>query len=329
MIRKAFQIIITLFCLATGTGQVLSQVTEARVEIDTSAIMLGDQIRMTLSLDVPAGSEVFWPYFTGDTVVTGIEIISQEEVDTTSIDGGYLRVMQEFTITSFDSGYYTIPPIPFKFIPRGDTAEYLLQSLPVQLQVDSPDVDLASDIKPIKPPLEAPFTLDEALPYLGGLVLLAAIALGIIYYLKKRKKAEPIFTSRWKPSVPAHVQALDNLEALKMKKLWQSGRIKEYHSELTEIVRWYIEERFRVAALEMTTGEIMSGLKRTDAPKEAAAKLEETLVLADLVKFAKEKPLPEENEKSLVNCIHFVKETIPVERPEPGEEKREIEKVST
>lgn len=327
MIRKVFQILAPLLVLATGWGKVYSQVTEARVELDTNAIMIGDQIELTLALDVPANSEVFWPYLTADTVVTGIEIIGSGEVDTAALDKDYLRLEQTLTVTSFDSGYYAIPPIPFKFRMKGDTTEYSLQSVPAYLQVNSPDVDMNAAIKPIKPPLEAPFTIDEALPYIGGGLLLALFAAGIVYYLRKRRKHEPVFRPRPKPRVPAHVRALDDLDKLKLKKLWQSGKVKEFYIELTGIVRLYIEDRFGVDALEMTTNEIMIGLKPFNINEEALSKLEKTLVLADLVKFAKEKPLPVENDTSLNNCIDFVRETKPIEQPEKTEQK-ETEKVS-
>jgi hypothetical protein len=116
---------------------------------------------------------------------------------------------------------------------------------------------------------------------------------------------------RRKPSVPPHVQALEELEALKKKKLWQSGKVKEYHTAITDVVRWYIEERYRVPALEMTTEEIMQGLKGTDAGSEPREKLYQALLLADLVKFAKEQPLPVDNDESMEHCIYFVNETKP------------------
>jgi hypothetical protein len=316
-----------LLILTIAFQKSYSQATEARISLDTSAILLGDQIDLTLALDVPANSEVFWPFFTGDTVVTGIEILSTGPVDTISLNDDYLRLEQAIKITCFDSGYYQIPPIPFKFRMKGDTTNYMLQTIPAFLEVSAPEVDMNAEIKPIKPPLEAPFTLDEALPYIGGVLLLGLLVFGILYYLRKRKKEEPVFRPRFKPDVPAHIQAMEQLEALKMKKLWQSGKIKEYYSELTEIVRWYVEERYKVPALEMTTGEIVSGLKKTDVNAEALTKLDNTLILADLVKFAKEKPLPVENDVSLNNCIDFVKETKPQEQTEEKETEKP-EKVS-
>jgi hypothetical protein len=106
-----------------------------------------------------------------------------------------------------------------------------------------------------------------------------------------------------------------------MKKLWQSGRVKDYYSELTEIVRWYIEKRFHVQALEMTTDEIISGLKTAYFVDENIHRLKQTLILADMVKFAKEQPLPADNDISIQRIEEFIKTT----KPEPElEEKTEL-----
>ena len=104
---------------------------------------------------------------------------------------------------------------------------------------------------------------------------------------------------------------MEALESLRLKKLWQSGRVKEYYSEMTEIVREYIELRFPVRALEMTTSEINAALRQTEVNSSAREKLHQTLILADLVKFAKEQPLPLENDLSFSHCIDFVRETKP------------------
>ena len=118
---------------------------------------------------------------------------------------------------------------------------------------------------------------------------------------------------------------MNGLESLKVKKLWQAGKVKDYYTELTDIVRIYIEERFSVQAVEMTTEEILEGLKDSYIDQESINKLARTLVLADLVKFAKEKPLPLENDTSMNNTIDFVKETRSEREVEEILEKIKIE----
>jgi hypothetical protein len=145
----------------------------------------------------------------------------------------------------------------------------------------------------------------------GIVLLVAALAFAVYYFLIRKKKKVPVAISRLKPTLPPDVAALEAFETLRMKKLWQSGRIKEYYSEMTDIVREYIELRYPVRALEMTSDEIATALRKANIDREAQDKLNSTLTLADLVKFAKEQPLPLDNDRSLNHCIDFVRETRP------------------
>jgi hypothetical protein len=174
-------------------------------------------------------------------------------------------------------------------------------------------VDTTQAIKPIIGPLKVPITFREMLPWiLAALAVLLLIA-GLIWYLNKRRKKQPVFVLKPKVVLSPKEAALREIEKLRMKKLWQAGRVKEYHSELTEILRKYIEGRFQVPALEQTSSEISESLSnQAGCPKQALDRLSHLLVLADMVKFAKVQPLPAENEKSLSEGIEFVHETTPV-----------------
>jgi cell division protein YceG involved in septum cleavage len=171
-------------------------------------------------------------------------------------------------------------------------------------------VDTAQDIRDIKKPIAAPFTFREALPWIIALLLLAGAGYFIFYYLKKRKKAEPVFRAPVKIKIPPHQVALDALENLRNKKLWQTGQVKEYHTELTDIIRDYIFGKFNIHAPELTSDEILNALNYTATDQEARQKLNQTFVVADLVKFAKMQPLPMEHDASLTNAIEFVKATM-------------------
>jgi len=128
--------------------------------------------------------------------------------------------------------------------------------------------------------------------------------------MRKRKKDEPVFKTSTKPKVPPHRIALDALDNLRYKKVWQSGLIKDYHTELTDIIRDYISNRFYIHALEMTTDEILEALDGTSTNDQAKQKIRQTFTMADLVKFAKMQPLPLEHDTSLNNAIDFVNETM-------------------
>jgi hypothetical protein len=258
-----------------------------------------------------------------DTLVRNVEILRKSGLDTVTSNKEQFTLKQELIITSFDSGSYVIPPILFKYTQKGDTLTYSTETSPVNLDVQTIETDPAKDIKPIKPPLTAPVSLRELLPWIGLGVLIIALAFLIYYYyLKKRKHKVPVVTSRLKTSIPPYEAAIEALESLRLKKLWQSGRVKEYFSEMTDIVREYIELRFPVRALEMTTSEIDSALRQTDVKSSAREKLHQTLVLADLVKFAKEQPLPLENDLSLSQCVDFVRETRPRKETAPLQDEK-------
>ena len=299
-----------LFILAGLTGTIYGQYAGATAKLEKETIQIGDQVSIELTLTVPAGSRVQWPMLL-DTLAANVEILKKSGIDTVSSETDQFTLKQNLTITSFDSGVYVIQPVIFKYSRKGDTVTYLTETIPVTLDVQTIKTDPAKDIMPIKPPLAAPVTFRELLPWIGLVIVILALAALVYYYIKKKKQLKPVVATRLKTSIPPYDAAIEALEGLRLKKLWQSGRVKEYYSEMTDIVREYIELRFPVRALEMTTSEISVALRQTDVTGNAREKLNQALVLADLVKFAKEQPLPLENDLCLNQCIDFVRETKP------------------
>ncbi|MCD4665148.1 MAG: hypothetical protein K8R68_07735 [Bacteroidales bacterium] len=196
------------------------------------------------------------------------------------------------------------------------------------MQVHTVQVDTTLAIKDIKAPIEAPYTFREALPWI--IIFFAVLIIGyfVYYCLKKRKMAEPVFKAPSKPKLPPHQIALDALDNLRLKKLWQSGRIKDYHTELTDIIREYIFGKFNVHAMELTSDEINEAISSTPTNAGVKEKLRQTLLLADFVKFAKFQPTPLEHDASLNNVVDFVKETIHINGNIVEEELMEIPKSS-
>jgi hypothetical protein len=172
-------------------------------------------------------------------------------------------------------------------------------------------VDTTLAIKPIKGPVKIPFSILEYLPWIIAGMLFLAIAGFLLYYLIRRRKGEPIFLLRPSVKYQPHEWALMELEKLRIKKLWQAGKMKEYHTELTDILRKYIEDRFRLMAMESTTGEILEDLEeKTGIRKECRTTLGKILSMADLVKFAKYLPLQEDHEQSMENAVDFINKTF-------------------
>ena len=304
-------LVIILFMLLLSEPS-FAQTSVAKATLDTNSILIGDQINLNIEFTSSPDYFVIWPLF-NDTITNEIEIIKKSDIDTIITEQqDLITLKQSLIITSFDSGYYKIPPVKFIYREKNDTTIYNVFTAPLFLNVLTIPVDTTKAIMPIKGPIFAPYTLREAVPWILIGVGVLLIGFFLFYYFSKRKKKEPLFRLKPKPKIPPHVIALDALEKLRINKLWQSGKIKEYHTEITDIIRVYIHERFGIDAMEMTTDEILASFnKKSDEVDDGLKnKLKQTLMLADLVKFAKEKPLPLENDKSLNNSIDFVKETI-------------------
>lgn len=306
MMKNFFGII----CLFVLTSAAFAQEAQVKVQIDTNAILIGEQVILDLQYQFPKNKMGLFPVFK-DTITGNLEIVKQTAVDTIlSSESGLKTLSQKLTITSFDTGYHVIPPLPFGLMQKGDTTYDILQSEPLLLNVFTVEVDTTKDIKPITLPMGEPYTLSEILPYITIFVVAAILIFAMFYFIRKRKKNKPLFAKKTKPKLPPHEEAIKRLEELKMKKLWQNDRLKEYHSELTDIIRHYIERRFHFQALEMVSSEILERLaSETQVNEQAKAKLQATLELADLVKFAKSGATAIENDTSLNNCIDFVNET--------------------
>ena len=197
----------------------------------------------------------------------------------------------------------------------------VLGGIGLTLFVKFPPVDLKHGPVDLKKPFAAPITFKEIAPWLLAIILLAAILFLVIYAINRRNKNRPLFQRPAKPKTPPHLTAIQELDKLKEEQLWQQEKFKDYYTRLTDIVRVYIEDRFKMAAMEQTTHEIIAGFKESKESIENKSLLElkEILELADLVKFAKLTPLPDENFKMLSNAYLFVKETTIETVAEPVE----------
>ena len=301
----------SLLILLLGTINIASgQGYKASADLYPGTILIGDQVTLNLSFSLPAGTQVVWPSIK-DTILGNIQVINRTKVDTAwSADKKNLQLTQKLRLTCFDSGFYTIPPIRFYYRNLPDTTIRFEQTEIQILTVHTLAVDTTLAIKPIKGPVKIPFSILEYLPWIFAGMLFLAIAGFLIFYLIRRRKGEPIFLLRPGVKYQPHEWALMELEKLRVKKLWQAGKMKEYHTELTDILRKYIENRFHLMAMESTTGEILEDLEdKTSIQKEYRKTLGKILVMADLVKFAKYLPLPEDHEQSIEYAVDFINKT--------------------
>jgi len=304
MINKIhISVLLLIFLSLRGS----TQNVEAFSSIDKDSILIGDQINYELGINVPEGFIVAWPPLV-DTISKNIEIIDIQAVDT-SYQENALILNKRLTLTSFDSGYFEIPSYTFRFRHENDSTNFESNTLRHFIRVYTPVVDTSQAFKAVKGPIGEPYTFREMLPWiLLGLLIIGAVVF-VLWYIRKRKKKKPLFSKKSKPELPAHIIAIQKLEEVRLAKVWQAGRIKVYHTQLTDIIREYMEKRYQFDAPEMTSDEIFEQLDQKDINNEVSAKLKSALKLADLVKFAKAKPTPLENDLSLNHCIDFVNET--------------------
>ncbi len=294
-----------------------AQGIKATAKLDSTKIMIGDRVRLQLQVEHPAKQKVLFPALP-DTI-SKIEVLERSKIDTIpSADNSIITERQIITITSFDSGHYVLPP--FKFVVDKDTNK-IAETEALLLSVYAPKVDTTQAIKEIKGPLDLPFSFKEALPYIIGGVVILAIIIGLYYFFKNRKK-KPEEIAIKIPSRPAHEIALEALKELESEKIWQTQEsgVKIYHSRISDIIRTYIEHRYKIPAMELTTYEILNNFKRTSMGEEQKEKLKQLLQLSDLVKFAKVQPLPNEHELSMANAFDFVSSTIPQPKRNEGKE---------
>ena len=306
-------LLILIIAIIFPFAKAISQSVVATAKLDsTNKILVGDQVKLKVQVTFPASTKILWPELI-DSLTKHIELVNKSKIDTVKSDNKNLTLKQTLTITSFDSGAFYIPQIHFKYKNnKSDTAYLEALTDSILINANTIAVDTTKEIRDIKGPLSVPMTFREMLPYIIGLILIAFIVWLVYWIINKRKKGESLFKST-KPKLPAHLEALAALEALRNKKLWQNNKIKEYYTELTDIIRIYISKRYNVFAMEMTTDEIMTALFPFMIPESLKKKFREMLTLADLVKFAKANPLPNEHDGCLDTAFEFVNATKPVE----------------
>ena len=313
MKKIAFVVIALLIAALPLRSQV-----EVMAELDSARILIGDQVNLTLRITRAPGVQVSRVDWTGLEQSEQLEIVEEGRLDTVAGESGATLLQQQVRLTSFDSGYHRIPPVAVHYLSEDGrgiarTNDLMLEVATFPIQSDS------AALAPIKTILEEPLRLQDVLPYVIGALLLLALVLGIRYLLQRRSRpaaAPPPEVQR-----PAHEIALEKLAALEAARLWQKGQIKTFHSELTHILREYLENRYRVRALESTSQEILAQLTDTGLEASWRHQLGELLQRADLVKFAKATPPADLHEEALKLTTRFVEATRePIEVPAETDE---------
>ncbi|MDG1528767.1 MAG: hypothetical protein P8I51_04100 [Polaribacter sp.] len=277
-----------------------------KAEIDTTNIRIGEQFEFKITINDTAN--VIIPKLEN---FPGVEIVEDKKIDTLKN-----QLIKKYILTSFDSGAYYIPQQQIFIRQRLHLTDSLLINV-ATIAIDT----TKQKMFPIKSIQDEPMQFDDYKPYIWYVVI-AIILIGLILYFVLRKKkveVEEIIV----PALPPFEEAIQKLQQLDEKLLWQNNQIKEYYSELTEIVRGFIERELKVPALESTTDELIDILtdfndsKAISTTKETIKKLRDLLREADLVKFAKSKPMSEQIEANRIDAEEVVTELKPEAKEEP------------
>jgi hypothetical protein len=304
---------IFVFILFLFATRLFAQDVRVDAVLDTSKLRIGEQAKVDIYVSYDARQKnirINWPEI-GDTITGKVEVVSVSAIDTTFPDktnSSKIFQHQQITVSVYDSGYYAIPG--FKFILNEDTTRPLYTN-PLFLEVHTVPTDTsATKLKDIKPLMEEKFNWKWYLDYIYlciGVILLVIIIVAItIYYTRKQRQ---VITEPEKPKVPAHIIALASLEKIKEEQIWKEEKVKEYYSAISDTIRTYIEDRYNLNALESTTDEIMTAFRSQVIDKESKEKLQQLLMLSDLVKFAKMFPIEAEHNFTLQNAFDFVNGT--------------------
>lgn len=305
---RLYKFILFFFILnVLGSALIKAQNANAVFELDTNRILVGQQINGKLRFSIPSGYQSQWPSIP-DTL-NGIDYVAKGKIDTLkSNDQSILTREQKITLTAFDSGFYVITPFSFNYHKPGDTTTYSAETQAQLLTVNLIPVDTTKAIRDIKGPIEVGISWQEIAFYIGIGLVFIALALLIVYLLKKKKVAPTEFKEVIIKR-PAHEIALEKLNALQDAKLWQQGNIKQYYTIISDTVREYISNRWNIDAMERTTDEIMHSSFIQQVSNETYNRLKSVLTISDLAKFAKYTPLASENEQTITESFTFVNET--------------------
>lgn len=291
---------LTVFACWTMTNTLLGQITVA-AQLDSTDLLIGDQVQLHIDVEQQSDAKLKRINLSVLDSLEGIEVVQILPLDTLSSS----RFRQDITVTSFDSGYHFIPRIPIEYIQNGQTRFAATNRLALTVRTIPQDTISLAPIKPIQ---EEPVKLEDFFWIVAGALALGLVALAILYFSRKNKQQE-VPVAPPPPKLPAHQIALQQLKALKSKQLWQKGKVKAYHSELTRIIREYLENRYDIQALEMTTDQILRQLSQLDFDDSWQGRLREMLQAADLVKFAKAEPPKDFHDRMMSYAISFVEDT--------------------
>ncbi len=319
----ARRLIIIFSLLLVGIGGLRAQLTPTSFEVSTTrdSLLIGDTLTLRVDIQKDMARDLSLPSFEKGMLTPQIEILEGPKVDTIGVHNRTIDLRISYRITSFEEGSYVLDSFPLL---EGLQAPFdtLFSEGEVRIAFGTYEIDTTQDVAiDIKPLIGAPYSWAEFQEdvkrywwvLLCAIVVAGAVVAGLWWWRKRRiakKEAER--------ELPSHLRAINALEKVRNKKLWQGGLFKEYFSEITDILRVYMEERYGFGAMEMTSAQIMRELEKFDLLPKLHNSIKELFTISDLAKFAKGVPTTEECETGYFDAYYFVEQTKQVEQTEEG-----------
>lgn len=309
-----------MFAASLGAAAQSPSVT---AKLDSASLMMGRMGSLQLQVVLDRGQQLKFPMFDGATqdgliplVADTVELRQTYSTDTVALGGNRIQLNCRFPMQGFVPGQYMIPAIPV--VVGSDT----VSSRPMALMITGPEVTANDSISPDVPPLGPYYKSNfdknlDKIPdfvyyYWWMLLLIIAIIVALGWYVIKYT-GKKIPWLKPAPPVPPYEKAMQALRSLRSANLCEQGQEKEYYSRLTDILREYLWGRFSINAMEMTSQQIRKAVRNSPDAKAGRKHIDDVLEMADFVKFAKMKPLPDDNVAAFENVARFVEETKPAE----------------
>lgn len=297
-----------------------SQQDLSKVRLSRDTILIGDRTEWIIPLEMAPGEKYFLEEI-DNPPAPGVEILEPLKMDTISKNRKKISIEGRVVLTSFDSGSYYLPPLIAMIERKSGKVDTLFLDGPT-LEVDTIPIDPDTyEIKDIKGQIKYPIKFMEVAPWVGLALLIAALIFVVVRYIVMHRRHR---TFLGKPIVkdPPHIVALRALDSIRRHRLWQNDKQKQFYTEVTDVLRVYIADRFGIVAMERPSKEMLADLKKQDLDPRLYENMEELFTRADLVKFAKYQASAEQDEAVLPDAVRFVNATYMQQLSEADKEEK-------
>lgn len=312
LLKRIFTLFVVGWVLVAAPARAQKSAITIESRVDKSRITIGDLITYTLLVRHVPEIEVKEIPIAANLGM--FEVRDYKVHDPKHEDEQWVQ-QYDYVISTFETGEFVIPSLEVRYTSKGDTTEKKLPTEEIKIFVASMKPSETGDIRDIKPPVEIPRNYRQLIIITAIVVGLIALVAFVYLLIKRYRTGQSLLARRPRPPRPVDEVALEALEALLRKDLIGQGLVKQFYIEISEIIRRYLEGRFDIIALEMTTQQLLQQMQRRDLEAQHIDRMTEFMELSDLVKFAKYAPTEAENEQIVRLAIDFVHQTriVPVE----------------